>query len=99
MGVKMSGLRPLFLRKGPLGLNSTMCDGIMKNTSKREAARANITTLGRSSRYLPITPPIMMRMGKKAAMVVVTEASTGPRTSRLPSRVAWIRGFPISLLR
>ena len=78
------------------GVNSTTWEGSMKKTSKSEAKRAKITTLGRIAMYRPMIPPTIMRIGKKAAMVVETDASTGANTSRLPSSVPFHRELPFS---
>ena len=87
MGLKIS---VLFIDAAGLffGVSSTTWDGNMKKTSKSDAERAKMTTLGRPAIYLPMIPPTTTRMGKNAAIEVVTEARTGASTWRLPSKVA-----------
>ncbi len=62
----------------------------------REAIRAKVTTLGMTDMNLPVLPATKS-MGRKAAMVVTTVATTGPKTCCVPKTAASSGGYPSSI--
>ncbi len=62
----------------------------------REAIKAKVTTLGMTAMNLPVVPATKS-MGRKAAMVVTTVATTGARTCCVPRTAASSGGSPCSI--
>ncbi|EWS62413.1 hypothetical protein Y695_04359 [Hydrogenophaga sp. T4] len=72
------------------------CTGIIQNASISEMASASVTTKGITNMNLPMMPGSSMS-GRKAAMVVATEATTGFHTSTMASRLAARACWPRSM--
>ncbi|MDT4833211.1 hypothetical protein FQZ97_668030 [compost metagenome] len=72
------------------------CTGIIQNASTSDISSASVTTKGITNMNLPTMPGSSMS-GRKAAMVVATEATTGfhtsPMASRLAARACWPRSM------
>ena len=67
--------------------------GIIQNASISEIASASVTTKGITNMNLPTMPGSSIS-GRKAAMVVATEASTGFQVSSIASRLADSASWP-----
>ena len=72
------------------------CTGIIQNASTKEISKAKVTTKGITNMNLPTIPGKSIS-GKKAAMVVATEASTGFQTSATESSEACKAAWPRSM--